>query len=847
MRNRLNKIKSLIDEKMNILKIVFIFFVLSIVTSESYKVIKEINGGEVKKAIANLNNIHIIVLIILGIISVLPMLIYDFTIVKFLPGDFKKKYIIKSGWITNTITNIAGFGGFLGASLRASFYKENASKKEIIYAISKIALFLLSGLSTYSLVSLIMIILFQNGFDFSHYWYLLLGGSLYFPIIFIITRTSNANFFKDLTIKREINLISGSLLEWGSCAFLFSMIGFFLNSSPNLMLIIPIFFAANVLGVVSMLPGGLGSFDLMMLTALNSMGLSPSLSASWIILYRVFYYMIPFLIGTILYLLDFIRRINVYFDELPKYILKKISLIITIFFMYFSAIMMILTSIFPKLVLVNHLYLSLAPYTVYFLGQLTNIVFAFLLIGLARGVAAGVKKVFWPTALVLLFAIINTLWKQDFPLRITIFLSAVLIFLFLSKDAFYRLKLTYSWGNFLIDIGFFFIAFISYGLVGIYSLNNHIVSYKVRLILLSEHVWVIGLVGFLIAILVLVLVYVFLSTQKVAWLNTPFDEVRIKTLLNKFGGNETSHLVFLRDKKTYYYQVNNKDQIMFMYVKKANKLFIMGDPIGNKIYLKKAIDQFMEDADLINLNLVFYEISEDLTMILHEKGFDFIKAGEEGYVELNKFSLSGKKRRGERALMNKFDREGFSFKILNPPYSKDLISDLHEISNQWLAGKKEKGFSLGFFEESYLNQAPIALIQDKDNKIIAFASIMPSNNQALTSIDLMRSGVDAPSGIMDLMFINLFKYCQDNAYKVFNLGMAPFSNVGKSKFSFMNEKVVNLIYKYGDAFYSFIGLRLYKEKYVSYWKAKYFVFRKNNSLIFTMLQILAVVNKKRGS
>ncbi len=48
-------------------------------------------------------------------------------------------------------------------------------------------------------------------------------------------------------------------------------------------------------------------------------------------------------------------------------------------------------------------------------------------------------------------------------------------------------------------------------------------------------------------------------------------------------------------------------------------------------------------------------------MILHEFGYDFIKMGEEAHVELANFTTSGKKMKGSRAILNRIDREGFTF------------------------------------------------------------------------------------------------------------------------------------------------------------------------------------------
>ena len=73
--------------------------------------------------------------------------------------------------------------------------------------------------------------------------------------------------------------------------------------------------------------------------------------------------------------------------------------------------------------------------------------------------------------------------------------------------------------------------------------------------------------------------------------------------------------------------------------------------------------------------------------------------------------------------------------------------------------------------------------------------------------------------------------------------MAPLSNVGRSEYSFIEERAAHLIYEYGYHFYGFRGLRLYKNKYVTKWHSKYTAYRKRNSVFITMLQLASVVNQ----
>ena len=840
------RLQAWMTKRLTLIKGIFLLSVLLLVIREVGRIGHEISGEQVRAALGALDPLTILFLAAMGFVAVLPMLVYDFTIVEFLPGHFSKGYIVRSGWVTNTFTNLAGMGGLLGASLRANFYAKEATKKQVVYAISKIALFLLAGLSLACWVALVLMFGFQVGTVYQGYWFWLLGGGLYFPGLFIFTRVNDSDFFKDLTWSREIRLIIGSSLEWGSCALFFLLIGWAMQLPLDFAAVFPMFVVASVAGVISMIPGGLGSFDVFMIFGLGLLGVSRSDAAGWLLLYRLFYYLLPFGVGVGLFVHDAGHRLNQYFDGLPVAIFRRSALWFVTTFMYFSGVMMLLYATIPDVVLANKLYMQLVPYMFYFLSQVTNLIVAFLLIGLARGIGARVSRAFWPTLVVLVLAIGNTLWRENFPGGLAVLLGAVLICLVLAKPELTRKSFHYSWGGLLIDGSIYVVTFVLYTVLGIYAFQPH---HKHMLHLLqpwlpaSTQVWLNGLGGLLIALVVLLLINRFLSYGQLTWLKQPFDAKRVRKLIMTFGGNEVSHLAFLQDKRTYFYQAEGQDQLLILFRQKADKLLVMGEPIGNQAYLLPALQAFMRDADMAGLRPVFYEISEELTLRLHEMGFDFIKVGEEGHVDLTTFTLAGKPRRGERALVNKFKREGYQFKIIEPPLSDAQYAELRDISTSWLRDETEKSFSMGFFDRDYLNEAPIAVMTDADGKMVAFANLMPTGDHRMTSIDLMRSSQDAPSGMMDGLFVYLFETCREQGYDSFNLGMAPLANVGVSEFSFIEERVAHLIYEYGSNFYSFQGLRAYKEKYVTEWQPKYLAYRRRESLIFTMLQLMQVINR----
>jgi Uncharacterised protein family (UPF0104). len=75
------------------------------------------------------------------------------------------------------------------------------------------------------------------------------------------------------------------------------MIGWLLDVKINLLLVLPMYVVAQLLGVISMLPGAIGSFDIIMLMELSMLGVDRSTALVWLVFFRVFYYLVHWLLG----------------------------------------------------------------------------------------------------------------------------------------------------------------------------------------------------------------------------------------------------------------------------------------------------------------------------------------------------------------------------------------------------------------------------------------------------------------------------------------------------------------------------------------------------------------------
>lgn len=829
-----------------LLKFAFIFSVLIFVVRILTKEARQIDWGKVSDTLTDLPVSGVFLLVILGIVAVSPMLIYDYSITKLLPGKYRANYVIRSGWIVNSLTNLAGAGGFLGASLRAYFYKEHASTKQIIAAISKIALFLVAGLSLNCWVALAVLLWVPNAMFFEHYWMWLVGGGLYFPLLFIITKLKQTKFFADLTAIRQFELILGSGLEWTAAAGFFLLIGYTLGIRNEFCIIYMLYVIASVIGVVSMLPGGLGSFDVLMLLELVKLGVPKSTAVAWLLLFRLFYYLIPFVIGILLLIFEAGGQINERLYGIPKLAFQKITHGLIVLLLILLGGLLLLQATLPMFSFSGRLATLLSPFSVFFLNQAFNIVFAFALLGAARGFAAKQHSAYIPTILVLIVVLLNAIFFVQTP-GTAMIVAIALVLVVCCRRELVRQNMRYSPAKVLRDWAAYGGIFLLYIIVGVVNSPNYMRKHTVPSFMLfpAQNVWLMGVIGMMLAFGVLVLFAHHYTRNYDPFVAAVFDEKRVAAVIDEFGGTTASHLAFVRDKQLFFYQENGKDKLFFMYKPSGDKLVIMGEPVGDKNCWRPALEELMYQADLYGYTPVFYEVNERFTLFLHEFGFDFLKSGEEGYVNLADFTIKGRKMRGPRALMNKCEREGYTFEMLQPPFDEATFAQLRAVSDEWLNGESEKAFSLGYFDEYYLNQAPIAVVKDKSGKIIAFANLMPQGSgKKLLSIDLMRYSNDAPSGIMDKIFVDLFNYGKEHGYQEFNLGMAPLANVGRSNHAFFEERIERLIFEYGTKMYGFAGLRSYKEKYVSYWIPKYTAYHKHSSLALTMLQVTMLVNAK---
>jgi phosphatidylglycerol lysyltransferase len=297
--------------------------------------------------------------------------------------------------------------------------------------------------------------------------------------------------------------------------------------------------------------------------------------------------------------------------------------------------------------------------------------------------------------------------------------------------------------------------------------------------------------------------------------------------------------VYLGDKATMW----NDDRSAFvMYGVQGRSWVALGDPVGPPETSRDLVRMFLEQTHGIGVTPVFYQVSAERLADYADYGLALVKIGEEARVWLPSFTLSGAHQKPLRAVMNRMEREAISFRVAPPDEVVRLMPELREISDEWVATKRtaEKGFSLGFFQPEYIRRFPAALIE-RGGRVEAFANLWLGAGRVELSPDLMRHRDSAPKGIMDALLTHMMLWGRDRGYDWFNLGVAPLSGLPLSPVGHPWGRLGRFVYRYGEAYYNFRGLRAYKEKFHPVWQPRYLAYPGGLTLPRVLADVTALV------
>jgi len=594
------------------------------------------------------------------------------------------------------------------------------------------------------------------------------------------------------------------------------------EASLSFPMFLSIFLFSIIAGVISQVPGGLGVFESLML-----LFLSPALAADAImgslVAFRILYYIIPLVAALLLFTGHEMLRKK---QQLAKVFLfsQRWLTIVTPHFMavvvFIGGVVLLVSGTTPSVESRLSFVTRILPLPVVEVSHFTGSLLGVALLVLAWGLSRRIDAAYQLTAVFLgLGAIVSLLKGFDYEEAIVLILMLAALLPcrrhFYRKAPLFSRHLTLTWGLAIL------LAVVGSVWLGVFSHKHAEYSHD-----LWWHFTLKGdasrfMRGSVGAFAMVIALAFFRLLRPVPVKAGPPDEATLEEIwpIVEKCPRTSANLALLGDKML---MLNEARNAFIMYDVEDRSWVAMGDPVGPEEEARELVWNFRELCDCYDGFPVFYQVSPENLHLYLDLGLSLLKLGEEARVNLGAFELEGSAMRAFRHTVNKVEREGYRFEIVPRDRVPSLMGAFQGISDAWLKSKetREKGFSLAFFKPDYVRRFPMAVVM-KEDEVLAFANLLQGGAKEELSIDLMRYNPGSPNGIMDYLFVHLMLWGKREGFQWFNLGMAPLSGLEDRSLAPLWNRVGGLVFRHGEHFYNFEGLRNYKAKFDPDWTPKY--------------------------
>jgi len=308
-------------------------------------------------------------------------------------------------------------------------------------------------------------------------------------------------------------------------------------------------------------------------------------------------------------------------------------------------------------------------------------------------------------------------------------------------------------------------------------------------------------------------------------------------LAKQYGASAMDYFKLYHDKLLFFNEAGNA---FISYRVSGNFAVILENPVAeNETAMADILQEFDRFCRDNGLKSISYRVPAESLEIYKSLDKKSLYIGQEAVVDITTFSLSGGDKKSMRNALNKVTERGFTARVIEPPLKEGLIQKLKAVSDEWLleTERNELVFSQGMFNWNEIKNQPVIVVENAEEKVIAFLNIIPDYAADEGTYDLIRKTNDAPNGVMDFMLIELFNYFKRQNIHFVNLGFAPLSGIEIPED--ITERSMKFAYEKIKGFSHYKGLREYKEKFSPRWHDKYLVYEHD----FDLLQVPALLSK----
>lgn len=802
--------------------------VIVIVFTVTWSDLRSIEYRQVRDALHRVDSSWLIVAVLLTIANFAVMGLYDVICLRDTPVRRKERWWI--GTLAFAWSNFLTLGPVAGPAVRFWLYRPlGVGFNTLRQAIVSIAVGYSSGLLLWIVFALLPLPL--------TWWSLFARVGLAFGAAFIAGRLAGKvqvwkrfpGWVREMKVNWSALFMLGGL-DWVLTFSVFSACLRAAGVELGLERLGRLYYLGQGVGVLSLIPGGLGSADVFWLA---SLGVVVGEAAAGLVLFRAIYCLLPWSAATVLLLRRAVHS-KVRWAGPARWF---VSLIVRL-----SGCLMLISSATPSLADRMRTLSRVVSLVVLETSHVASAIFGLFLFVLARGLMKGYRYAYRTAMALLIGGAVGCLLKGlDYELAVIFVLTAALLW---THAELFNLP-SRAGGTAIAILVPVTLAIFVFAAAGFASYDGSEFSGTFWLVFShnfshsAEAARFLRTLGALLLFGLLIAVYLIMRIPHRYVPPSREDVDRALALHEKLGKGTLALMVGDRDKSILFLQ----DRGFCLYRTVGRYMVVFADPTIESGMERQCLSVIFQRATELDRTLVFYQISARWLPVLHDFGYSFFKLGEEAYLDLDQLSILEARNQAMRSALSRFQSDGYRFRVMPPAEVPAHLPELKTISDAWLRSKRirERQFSIGSFDAEYLSNLPCAVITDRAGKLMAFANVLLGPSQEVFSVDLVRYTPHSPNDVRDMLLLMLFEWGKQQGFRTFYLGVAPVAAAVDVRQARLSERLVNMLFQDGEHWFDFKTIRLSKQKYDPRWVPRYIAYPSFWMMPQVILNIAALV------
>jgi phosphatidylglycerol lysyltransferase len=792
--------------------------------------LQAISYAQIKNALANIPNTKILIAMGLALLYYILLGGYDIVAYKYIEPNvpMKPRDIAFICFISNAIGNNTGYSMLFGGSLRYRLYSiHNIS----MLTVTKV-LFFSSATIWLGLLAIGGVIFTVSPVPFgdigSHNISSTTLGIIFLLILVSYIILSAVNPKTIPIINKKIspprpNIVSWQILLAAADWIVASLtLWILMPQEVGYFVLLKAFLAAQLLGIISQVPGGMGVFEAAITLLLPQAASSPEIIGG-LLVYRSIFYFFPLSVALIMLFsyesVHLIKRV----DEKTQMIGKAFSSIIVQFLGVLTFFAGMIGVFIATTVSDPHYTKPFATWA-FNIVHFLHAVFSASLMFLARGIILRISKARTFVCIILGFLIISSLVIGKYPL-IVYFVLLLIVFLF-SKQYFYRTRNLFNLPMSMWWYCAIFSGLVLFVWIGVFINKENFFAQAALNGLVDTLLNTDNVGRFLRAAVGMSLIFIIVVLDHLRPANLFKTKIAKQEILNIVQSSKYTYAYYaLADDKKIF--TNDQKTALIMYTTLSNIRMAFFDPIGEEKQKAELLWKFKEDADREQESIVFIGADKQYIRFYKDIGLDIFPLGKKAKTFLPSWKDEGDfyKHLQEFAASEKIEYE-----ILTSDRRDEIKEHVYPIFNMLEANAHYDIPSPypGHFDKKTFANNDYAVLK-KNGVIYAFAVLEKTHDKNEMSAPVMGFNKFNHDDFAYLMYKN-YLYAKSENFNWFDLGLTPFKSDDDKK-NVMSHFAKLFIYS--PYFNNDIdALKNFKEQFHPIWREKFMAMSPSISNVF---------------